>query len=468
MVASSLSSGPRLSTSDSTWRRWLPIAVLLGLALRVAAFALIHPSPSVEEESILSNRALLGDLAVEMPVDDQRAPASMFFYEFLARCFGPNRSILRLGNLVMSTLFLVVFFFWCRTIAPPRTAFAAVFLAAIHPELVFYSVSLWSEALYLLVAYGAFLLYLHWVDRPSLWSTALLGVAFGAVALVREIGIFLAVGIFLAWISKSKLSGLATARAAVFLAAFALTILPWSLSLSRRSGQVVLISGMNERRLYVGNVQFPNIDPGWRVAVRHRTALKSYWNLSNDALERRRLARHAAILSISEQLPWWPLKKAWYELPKLFSPNSFPAGRLLAHPEDPRWAGKWAYRFSTDSVDRHTAGSFLAAWTIAFHAGTLLLGAAGLALFPLGRAAIPILGFATAHLLPPLVTTACSRYRIPLTPILLLGAAALLVQGGTVWNGASRRRRILAAAGVVLAGAMLLSRAGFVLPAQYG
>jgi hypothetical protein len=181
---------------------------------------------------------------------------------------------------------------------------------------------------------------------------------------VREIGIFLAIAIFFSWITRSRFSAAATARAVVFLAAFALTILPWSLEMSRRSGQIVLISGMNERRLYVGNVQFPGIDPGGALARRHGVGLDSYWKLSKKPAERRRLARQAVIESIREQLPWWPLEKVRDELPKFFTPNSFPAARLLAQPEDAGWAGKWAYRFSTASIDRRASGSTLAAITI--------------------------------------------------------------------------------------------------------
>jgi hypothetical protein len=98
----------------------------------------------------------------------------------------------------------------------------------------------------------------------------------------------------------------------------------------------------------------------------------------------------------------------------------------------------------------------------------MLRGAVGLALLPLGRAARPLLAFAAAHLLPTLATTACSRYRIPLTPIFLLGAAALLYQGPGLWRIASRRRKVIAVAMAMLAGALLIARAGFVLPAQYG
>jgi len=427
-------------------------------------------TPPVEEESIYANRAVLWDRAITPAIDDQRAPATYFFYRFLVLCFGPELSVLRLGNVVLGTLFLVVFFHWCRRIVPRKTALAAALLAAVHPELVFYSASLWSESLYLLVVYTAFLMFWR-VQESSSWPrTILLGALVGVTALAREIGVLLAPIVFLGLLVRTRSAAARrTAQAGLFLVAFALTILPWSIEMSRRSDRTVLISGMNERRLYVGNVPLPGIDPRGELAPRHGAGLKSYWSLSKDPAERRELARRAAFAAIKERLPLWPLEKVRDELPKFFSPNSFPAARLFAHPEDGGWAGKWAYRFTNEGLDRRAVGLTLGLLVVGFHVATTLFGAAGLTLLPLGRAiGISLLAFAAAHVLPTLAATACSRYRLPLTPIFILGAAALLFNGMSLWKAASMRRRLLAVAMAILVIAILIARARFVLPAQYG
>src|SRR5688500_8418824 len=118
-------------------------------------------------------------------------------------------------------------------------------------------------------------------------------------------------------------------------------------------------------------------------------------------------------------------------------------------------------------MDRRQAGLAAGPPTLGFHAATTPAGSAGLVLLPLGRAALPILVFGFMHLAPTLVTTASSRYRIPVTPIFILGAAALLLHAPRLWNDAGPTRRVAACVVLFLAAIILAQRIHFIFPPQY-
>ena len=449
-------------------RRWLWGIVFLGFVLRIAALALIHSSAPVGEEAIYCSRAFAWNNAPVSPADDERAPAVLYLYRGVVVLFGENLSILRFANVLLGTIFLPLFYAWSRRVAGENIALAGTLLAAVHPELIFYSASLWNEPLYLVVIYSLFLFFLH-VDRPPTPVQAIfLGFLLGLTSLTREIGVFLAplvvAAILLSIRSAPKRSFLA---ASLCLTAFFLTMLPWSIHISQRAGHPVFITDMNTRRLFVGITDVPEQAPH-AMTVRHTSGYKAYRELSSDPRERQAMARGMILEEIRRELPWWPIEKTKQELPNFFSPNSLPAARLMANPEETGWAERWAFRFSIPKINRRQAGLALGALTIAFHVAITLAGSAGLVLLPLRRAALPILVFGFMHLAPTLVTTACSRYRIPLTPIFILGAAALLVQGPRLWMDAGRTRRLAGCAVFLLAAIILALRIQSILTPQYG
>jgi 4-amino-4-deoxy-L-arabinose transferase-like glycosyltransferase len=452
------------------FRRWLWGIVFLGFVLRLAALALIYPSQPVDEEAIYSHRAIAWNEALIPPVDDERAPAALFVYRALVLMFGEDLTMLRFANVLLGTLFLPLLHAWTRRVAGDKIALTATFLAAVHPELVFYSASMWNENLYLIVLYALFLLYLQ-VERPATFlQAALLGILLGLTALTREIGVFLVPLVLLTLLlpvrSFPQRSSMTTL---LCLVVFVLTILPWSIHISKRAERPVLITEMNTRRLFIGNVELPPSETKRNViAARHTYGHRAYRELSPDPQERQELAKEVIWDSIRKKMPWWPIQKPSQEICNFFTPNSFPAARLFAHPEDPGYGSRRAYRFSIPQLDRRQVGLTLGLLTIAFHVATTLAGSAGLALLPLGRAAYPILVLGFMHIAPTLVTTACSRYRIPVTPLWILGAAALLVQGRHLWKKAGPGRRIAACAALLLTAAIMAQRIHAIFPAQYG
>lgn len=448
--------------------RDLILLFALALLLRVAAWALLHESPAVAEESILSNAAVMGDRAAPTPPDQARSPGAVTFYNATAAIFGRDRTILRLANVLLGSLFVPLFLRWAALVVPYRTARIAALLLAVHPELVVFSVTLWNEPLYLVLLFAALPFFEAARRTFGPLPAAVAGALLGLASLTREVGLLAAVLLTLLLLARARRGRTRPALAAALLAmSCAVVILPWSLWISHRAGYPVLITDLNAERFYIGNGPMPPsgwASPGKRIAVLG----EAYRELGNDPRERKQAAWRGGLRTIRDELPGGPLRKCGHGLRYLFGLNSFPAGRLLAQPWDRGWAGAWAFHFTGNAIDRRDGGNLLAGMTLGFHALFLVGGAAGIALGVL-RGSPGVAGaLAAAHVVPPLVTLSCSRYRLPVLPLLALGCAALLAGDGARWEEASGRRRAMVIASAGLAAGLLAVSWSGVFPPQYG
>ena len=449
--------------SPHSWRTLLAIAIG-GLLLRLFAAVLISPSPPVSGEAIYSFRAQAWNQRAPTAVDLERPPGVMYFYRLLTLVFGEDRIVLRFGNAFLGALLLPVLYGWSRKYVDHRAALTATLFAAIHPELISYSASLWSEPLYLILIYSAFLVFLH-PHRPfSIQRSVLLGLLLAMACLTRDIALFFLPFVLLEFLRGFR-SDLPRSVAAVtaFLVAFALPILPRSMEMTERSGSLVLISSLNAERLFVGNVPSKK-DP---LNVQLGKGIEMYLALSPDPQERTRLALKEVSAAIRQQMPYWPFEKLWDELYHLFTPNSYSAMRMFANPKDQNWAGKRAYQFSIPALDHQEIRISLGMLTIFASVATLLCGAIGLSLLRFSSNAFPLVVFALVHIAPTIVTSASSRYRLPLLPILMLGGAALLIHGRALWRDASPRRRWVAIAMLLLATTFLARGIGQIYPPTF-
>lgn len=446
------------------------ILFLVALLVRVGAFMLLRDATPVAEESIHIFQAIFGTHAALFPAEDQRAPGIILLFDVVQAAFGPSFKVLRFVCAILGSLFVPLFYLWARRVVDPRVARFAALVVAVHPELVVFSVSLWSEPLYLLLLYAALFAADAFTRSPNARRAALAGVTLGIAALTRELGFIFAVFFAVDHVRKSGgARGRAALHSAILFTTCLLTILPWSISMSKRAGHPVLITMTNSCRLFLGNISIPPNAKGRTTGgARIGQGLRMYEALSKDALERDRLARAEAIEAIRADLPVWPFRKALSETRAFFTLNSFPAGRFLAQPGESEWAEKWAFRPSVDGIDRVRLGRILGFGVVAFYAVTTLGGAVGLALLPLGRATSTLVAFGVAHLAPTIVTFAVSRYRVPVEPIFAIGFAALVLQGPALWRTAGVGRRVLAVAAFAIFAILLGSTAGDLLPARLG
>jgi hypothetical protein len=277
---------------------------------------------------------------------------------------------------------------------------------------------------------------LTWGERPpTLARAALAGVLAGLCALTREVGLTVVVvaAAWLVWTAVPRPRAGLTLSAALALGAL-VVIVPWSVHLNRHSDSLVLVSRTTWLNLYLGN---------------HEGAhFLRYHAFGDDRGERELAARELAVAAIAERLPAWPFEKTVRNVPQLLKPTAFPVRRLLQRPEREEAShgqlGSWAYRFRWRALDRDATRRSLALTVPLAYLVVLLAGAAGLALAPDRRLATLVAALALAHVAPVVVTFANTRFRLPLMPLLIVGAAALAVAPALRWREASRGQRVLA------------------------
>jgi 4-amino-4-deoxy-L-arabinose transferase-like glycosyltransferase len=143
---------------------------------------------------------------------------------------GNSRGAARLAQAVLGALTAVLAAELARRLLTQRAGAIAGCIVALTPSLILYSSVLMSEILFTFLIMGGFLLGTQ--ARSSRWSAALAGVAFGAATLVRAQGLLLMPALFASWWAfgglareQRRQSG---ARAAIIVAAAALTLVPWT------------------------------------------------------------------------------------------------------------------------------------------------------------------------------------------------------------------------------------------------
>lgn len=418
--------------------RWDPalLWILAGaLALRLAVLFVVSPTPLAGDELDYFWRGAERAQGIEPADPGLRPPLLEFFYGALFRLTGVSIPAARIATVLVGVLLLIPLHRIGLRLADRKTALLATALAALYPNFIAFSHYLWSETLYLfLVLWGIAWIGSH-VEHPALWKLGLAGVAFGLSALARVVGVafpVLTAG-WLLWISRDQLrrSLRPFAAPACLLAALALPILPWTVSLNREGEPFAPITRTTWLNLYIGNAQPLGGKP-----------IKRYDSLGETRIEREAKARKLALQAIGQRLPAWPLEKLASELPNFFSPKSFAVRRLQLLRElspDVNWP--WSYRFRWSGLDNRAFRSRAGVVTVCAYVGVVLLGAAGLALMPGSRWRQLLLIFVFSQIAPTIVTFAVSRFRIASMAVAILGAAWLIRAGPDAWRNASTGAR---------------------------
>jgi hypothetical protein len=436
--------------------------LLVAAALRAFSVWAVAETPLDGDEEVYFTRARI--VAEGGRFDGVRPPGIWFLNAAVFGVVGASVPAARATSAALGVATVALVFALGRLLAGPRAGLAAAAAAALLPELVAYDHSLWSEPLYVALGAAGLALLAAQAAAPAPARAAAAGAALAGAALTRDVGmLFLPVA--LAWLlaTGGARRGAAARAGAAFALAAALTLLPWSVFVNRRSDHFVLISTKTWYNLLIGNCRELEIGPG---GPRLRAGM-AYRHLGPDVSAREAAARRVALRGIAEQGPAWPLHKLTHEIPKLLDPASAPVKRLLWRPEDGGRAGHRAYRLRPAALDaaRETlAGAAVAGWvTVA------LLGTGGLVL----ARARPVSGlfalYAACQVAPTLLAYALPRYRLALLPVLLAGAGAWLVAPGALWRAASRRRRALAAAAMLAVAALVgvqLPRVGAARPTR--
>lgn len=448
---------------------WVAGFTLAGLVLRLAFLRLVEASPLVVEEihHLQLAQALLGGGAALG--EDERAPGLVLYLALWGQVFKLTPQVARLAVACASAAIPPFVFLLGRRLVDRKTGLVAAALAAIYPNFVFFGASLWGESLYLSLLLPGIVSVLGARNGTSLPHLAIAGVVLGLASLTRDIGLFFLVCVagWLLLTGAERRDGARRAALCVLLAG--LVILPWTIRINGDGRGFAPITRTSGCRLFVGNCYHHEIAAGTPKPRVIGQGFRAYAGFGESASEREAEAYARALRTIRERLPAWPLEKLTTEIPDLVTPNSFPAGRLLARPGDPGAMHRWAYRLDEAVPGRTGLRTFLSRLSVAGWVIVAVLGFPGAVLAVRRRpeAWLVILLF-LAHVAPTLAAFSCSRYRLPLIPVLLIGVAALSVRGRSLWREASGRRRVTALATAALLASLIVYRWPTVLTAQWG
>ncbi len=275
---------------------------------------------------------------------------------------------------------------------------AAAALVAFWPEFVWHSVHFWAEPLYVTLLFWSFerLLVAGSLGRAGPAVTA--GVLFGLATLTREPALYFAplAAVWLAFCAAN----VGRRQAALFLIATLLTLAPWTARNWIAYRAFIPVSLMSGRTLWEGNTSLTHSQVFRRYnAIRggRDTVMKQY-----------RSALQSGLDNVVARQPWWFFEKLGEQMPRFWSADNL----ALIHMERGAYGAVSAGRLRL--VALLTLGPYLALM-VAFLIGICRIRfTGGIAL---------LMGFLLYYCLVHVVVHGHPRFRLPVTPIVMLVVA---------------------------------------------
>ena len=419
---------PTTRPLDRNFGRTLVALTLVAFAVRAAAL-LLEPRCSLagDESSWLAlglrelgrpNRGLspLRNRLVFYP------PLYPYFIAILHRAFGTLAGILwvqaALGALLVPAVGRAG-----RSAFGAKVGLVAAALAAVYPDLVWFSVHFWSETLFVVLLWWALEQLLRADESGSRTAAASAGILFGLTTLTRELALYLA-PLAALWLMRAHLLGAraaprrgAVARAVVFASCLVLTLAPWTIRNAIVFHAFIPVSTMGASNLWQGNVPITHLEV-------HATLGEA-----SGAVERDRLARKLAWQAIRARQPLWIFEKLLGQMPEFWKADS----EIVDH-----------------YVGRRACGVLAPAAALALEALAVLpylvllgLSLIGLARLRITAGAVLLLVMLAAYNLAHVVAYATPRFRLPVLPVVFLLAALALVVPREGVRAPLRGRRIV-------------------------
>ena len=311
-----------------------------------------------------------------------------------------------------------------------RAAAAAAMLYAASPVLVFFSTRLWSEVIYAALLMGGLLLLARARDRAAGTWVGALGQAAGAGAAIAACVLFRGVATYalpffaLGLLWRRWRRPRAWAQVAAMVAAAALCVAPYSLYASQKFGATVISDRTLGQMMWLGNndfqpvtFDFGNGELGLRYFARHTDVGRARCDRDDPAVARDACEVAAGFAWIKEN-PQEFVRRMPVRVAQLLNPHSFLTRNL-------RWS-RW--RGIPQAADELLVG-----WGAAWSMGTVWLGALGLAAFGRGAVGVTVTGVLLYHVAAIAALAGLSRYRVPLEPLLMIYAGAVLASPRAAW-----------------------------------
>lgn len=323
------------------------------------------------------------------------------------------------------------------------TARAAALLYAASPSLAFYAVSLWSETLYTATLLGALLALAAARDRRTIGSALGLAALLAACVLLRGIATYLLPGFVLAIVWRRLGDRAARAQVLALVAGTVALVAPYSAYMSVKYGGLVVSDRTLGQVMWLGNNDFPPLvfDHGYgretRAAIRaHVAEGRPHCAPQNEPVRRDRCETRAGLEWIADH-PGEFVARVPVRLAQTLAPHSF----LTRHLRWSKWPGMPGW-LAEVLIVLGAAASLVA----------IVAGALGMATYGRGLLGALAIGTVAYHLAAVAVTAGMSRYRVPVEPIAIVYAAAVLVRPAATIAALRARPLRSAIAIAVLAG----------------
>jgi 4-amino-4-deoxy-L-arabinose transferase-like glycosyltransferase len=408
----------------ATFERRLLWVSLLGLVLRGAFLALEPPTGPVADERmwVVWGADVLPSAEVAFSPLRYRLIFHPPFYPYFIGVFSTLGGLgaVKVAQVVASTFVVPVLGLLGRRVFGAEAGLLAALFAAVYPELVWFSVHFWVEALFVVILWAAFERLFAADEQPSWKPAAVAGLLFGVSVLARETALYF-LPVVAVWLGWRRPEGPRRASA-VLLGAF-LVIVPWTVRNYVVYRAFVPVSTAGALNLWQGNTR-----------LSRQEVYEEYWAV-RGRIEKYRFARQKGIEAILDRQPLWLFEKLRDEMPMFWEADSQP----LVH------IRRGAYGEVGPGRAVVTAVVVLVPYV-----ALLALFVAGLLVVPLTRASVLLLAFLAYYNLLHVATHGYARYRLPVLPVLFLVAAAGIVAFRARPRPAPSPRRLLVAAAIAL------------------
>jgi 4-amino-4-deoxy-L-arabinose transferase-like glycosyltransferase len=251
--------------SPTDWlkdNRAIIIVVLVAFALRVAVFAAARPW----NHEVLRNTILVFDAfgyhARALGVLQSgtfasfgalRTPGYPLFLAGVYSLFGVKPAVAIFIQVVLSSFTVALVYDWARMGIGRPAAIVAAAALAVEPHTVFYTVTLMTDTLFVLIFLGSVLTLMHGLRAKRLGLFALSGLLLGLATLVKPVGqYFPIVAVVLILIYRGIAWRLRWRAIATLVVVFALAIGPWLYRNHAQYGHIGLSSIQGENLLFYG------------------------------------------------------------------------------------------------------------------------------------------------------------------------------------------------------------------------
>jgi len=416
---------------DAPWRDrvwWVVLA--LALALRLAAlWGLEDPSLCTRDECIFRTAArtvLEGEPLPPSPTGWLPAPGYPYLMAACGAVFGRITAVREL-QVLATPLLLALVYRLGHAVGSRASARVASLAVAVHPTLVFFTITTWTESVYTLLLLAT--IWTTWrARRGPVWHASLAGGVLGLAVLTRGVALWLFLIMLAGLLWPEDPSGASTKRpwrrTIAWVLGLVLVVAPWSLSESPRRGGLLISDATAGYVAWLGNGDFPPVTYDYAIGPVDREVYNQRVGgrpppCPGDAgalAQDRCLLQHA--LNQIARDPARFVERVPLRMAQLFNPHTFLTRHL-------RWQYAPGIPWAAQEV--------LVALTMLTSLVVTLGGALAMWARARGPLAVLTAGVIAYHIAIIAGLYGTSRFRLPLEPLAILWLAAAATDPRGTW-----------------------------------